>query len=78
MENKIREFTHIDNKQSDDIVACFSYHHPFFGSAILKGHLESLGIHLPRQRVQESLKRVDVLNILTWYVNCIVFIFVHN
>ncbi|PBK91229.1 hypothetical protein ARMGADRAFT_883414, partial [Armillaria gallica] len=28
------------------------------------GHLEAKGIHLPRERVQESLRRVDAIGVL--------------
>ncbi|KAF8992864.1 hypothetical protein BDZ89DRAFT_900677, partial [Hymenopellis radicata] len=60
-----REFTIISDDDLDDVVAQFSLNHPFTGSGILRGHLESLDIHLPIKRIQESLKRVDVLGVLT-------------
>lgn len=63
-----REFTVILNDDLDELVSQFSVNHPFTGSEILRGHLESLGIHLPRRRVQESLRRVDVLGVLSRFV----------
>ena len=60
-----REFTEISDDALDEIVSEFSSKHPFSGSGILRGFLESLDIHLPRKRVQESLKRVDTLGVLS-------------
>lgn len=57
-------WTDIDDERLDDIVAKISEEHPFSGSTIVHGHLESRGIHLPRLRVQESLRRVDALGVL--------------
>jgi len=46
-----REFTGITDAALDEIVAQISLAHPFVGSVIVSGHLESRGIHLPRLRV---------------------------
>jgi hypothetical protein len=59
-----REFTEITDEALDEIVAEISLFHPFVGSVIVSGHLESRGIHLPRLRVQDSLRRVDEIGVL--------------
>lgn len=59
-----RAFTEIDDGSLDEIVAEISLARPFVGSVIVSGHLESRGIHLPRLRVQDSLRRVDEMGVL--------------
>jgi hypothetical protein len=59
-----REFTDIGDDALDEIVAEISLSHPFVGSVIVSGHLEARGIHLPRLRVQDSLRRVDEFGVL--------------
>lgn len=63
------EFTQIDDATLDEIVAEISLSHPFVGSVIVGGHLEARGIHLPRLRVQNSLRRVDEIGVLVRYAN---------
>lgn len=58
--------TVISDDELDERVAQISLAHPFSGSTIIKGHLESQNIHLPQWRVQESLKCVDAIRVLTW------------
>lgn len=41
-----------------------SLKHPFAGSSIILGHLEGEGIHLPAERIQESVRRVDAMGVL--------------
>ncbi|KAK0241038.1 hypothetical protein EDD85DRAFT_726852, partial [Armillaria nabsnona] len=55
------EFTAISDAELDDVIAEISLAHPFIGSVIILGHLEAKGIHLPHERVQESLRRVDAI-----------------
>lgn len=62
------EFTEITDDDLDDVIAEISLQHPFDGSGIMRGHLQSRGINLPILRVQESLKRVDPLGVLSRYV----------
>lgn len=59
-----REFTEISDDDLDELVAEISLSHPFIGSAIVQGHLETRNVHVPRLRVQESLKRVDAVGVL--------------
>lgn len=68
-----KPFTEMDDDELDEQVSAISLLHPFAGSAIVTGHLEGKGIHLPVQRVQESLRRVDALGVLVRWVNCLVF-----
>jgi len=59
-----REFTEISDEDLDELVAEISLKHPFVGSAIVHGHLEAQQVHVPRLRVQESLRRVDAIGVL--------------
>jgi hypothetical protein len=59
-----RPFTDISDDDLDEHVSAISLAHPFAGSAIIMGHLEAINIHLPSERVQESVKRVDALGVL--------------
>ncbi|KAK7002035.1 Integrase catalytic domain-containing protein [Favolaschia claudopus] len=59
-----RIFTAISDEALDEVVSEISLAHPFVGSVIVAGHLESRGIHLPRLRVQDSLRRVDEIGVL--------------
>lgn len=56
-------FTEISDDDLDAIVSGISARHPLAGSAIMLGHLEAQGIHVPVLRVQESLRRVDGLGV---------------
>ncbi|KAJ7302742.1 hypothetical protein DFH08DRAFT_904824, partial [Mycena albidolilacea] len=59
-----REWTEISDLALDERVAEISLLHPFSGSAIISGHLEARSIHVPRKRVQDSLRRVDEIGVL--------------
>ncbi|KAK6997242.1 Integrase catalytic domain-containing protein [Favolaschia claudopus] len=59
-----RLFTVISDEDLDENVASISLLHPFAGSNIMSGHLESRNIHVPIRRVQESLWRVDAIGVL--------------
>jgi hypothetical protein len=59
-----REFTEISDEDLDELVAEILLKHPFVGSAIVHGHLEAQQVHVPRLRVQESLRRVDAIGVL--------------
>lgn len=57
-------FTDILDDDLDEHVSAISLAHPFAGSAIIMGHLEAINTHLPSERVQESVKRVDAIEVL--------------
>ncbi len=59
-----REHTQIADDDLDDIVAEISLMHPFSGSSMVMGLLESRKIHIPRKRVQDSIRRVDAIGVL--------------
>ncbi|KAF7366208.1 Integrase catalytic domain-containing protein [Mycena venus] len=59
-----RPFTEITDDALDEHVEGISLKHPLAGSSILMGHLEAMGIHLPSERVQDSLWRVDALGVI--------------
>jgi predicted DNA-binding protein (UPF0251 family) len=60
-----KEWTTISDADLDTLVRPFCREHPFSGSAIVLGHLEGQNIHVPRPRVQQSLKRVDPYGVLS-------------
>jgi hypothetical protein len=57
-------FTPISDEELDEVVSEISLEHPFIGSSIMAGHLESREIHIPMKRVQDSLRRVDSIGVL--------------
>jgi hypothetical protein len=59
-----KAWSDITDDDLDEKVAEISLAHPFVGSAIVQGHLEGQGVHIPRLRVQESLQRVDRIGVL--------------
>jgi len=63
------EFTDICDDDLDEIVARISISHPFAGSLIVDGHLKAKGIHVARERVRETLRRVDGLGTMARYVS---------
>lgn len=61
-------FTEISDEDLDEHISSIPLEHPFVGSSIMMGHLEAKGIHLPSERIQESLRRVDALGVLVRYI----------
>lgn len=68
-------YSDISDDDLDELVAEISLSHPFDGAGIIRGHLLTRGHRLPMLRVQESLKRVDPIGVLTRYVTSLVFTF---
>lgn len=64
MSSSRKEFTTISDEQLDERVSEISLKHLFAGSSIILGHLEGEGIHLPAERIQESVRRVDAMGVL--------------
>ncbi len=61
-------FTQMSNEDLDDLVSEMTLNFPFVGIQIIQGHLEARGIHLPYNRIWESLHRVDKAGLLMRYV----------
>ena len=61
-------YSDITDDDLDDVVQEICTSHPFTGSAVVHGHLETRGIHVQRSRVQASLRRVDPFGVLIRYV----------
>ncbi|KAG8975760.1 hypothetical protein FRB90_009420 [Tulasnella sp. 427] len=57
-------FTEITDDDLNETIAEIILAHPFIGGAIVHGHLESQGVHVPRRRVTESLQRIDSVGVL--------------
>ncbi|GBC47749.2 uncharacterized protein LOC109586461 [Rhizophagus irregularis DAOM 181602=DAOM 197198] len=60
----LASYTEITNEQLDDLIRDLRAEHPFFGQVLLMGSLCSLGIRIPRQRLRESLQRIDTFGVL--------------
>lgn len=60
-----QEYSDISDDALDELVAEISLSHPFDGAGIIRGHLQTRGFRLSMRRVQESLKRVDPIGVLT-------------
>ncbi|XP_076843075.1 uncharacterized protein LOC143487790 [Brachyhypopomus gauderio] len=56
--------TPMDNKDLDETVAQILQHHPNCGYRMMVGYLNAQGIRIQRQRVQESMWRVDPHGVL--------------
>lgn len=61
------EHTDISDDNLDTLVMEISQSHPFSGIAIIDGHLKGRGFFVPRERIQESLRRVDPMGVLLRY-----------
>jgi hypothetical protein len=59
-----KEFSDVSDEDLDALVCAISLEHPLSGRQIVKGHLESLGLHLSDTRVMASLQRVDPIGVL--------------
>lgn len=59
-----RLHTAISDEELDRLVQQIHEEHPFVGCRIVKGHLESRGVHVARLRIQDSLRRVDAIGVL--------------
>ncbi|KAJ7652771.1 hypothetical protein DFH06DRAFT_1418395 [Mycena polygramma] len=62
-----KEWSELTDEELDEIVSEISLAHPFVGTTVVLGHLEARQLHLPRARVQESLRRVDRVGVLVRY-----------
>ena len=52
-------FTHISDVDLDQVIGDFNSLHPHSGERIIRGHLRSNNIHVQRERIRQSLRRVD-------------------
>lgn len=55
----LRKYTEISESELQGVIRDFKSQFPHAGEAIVKGHLESKGIHVQRQRVRESIWEVS-------------------
>ncbi len=62
-------YTNVTDVQLNNIVRGLRNEHPFFGQVLLMGSLRSLGIRIPRQRLRDSLQRVDTFGVLNRWSN---------
>lgn len=57
-------FTDVSDRELDAAVRDFRSRHPHCGQVITHGYLNSVGIHVQRYRVRESIARIDPLGSL--------------
>jgi hypothetical protein len=67
----LANYMNITDEQLDNIVKDLRAEHPFFGQVLLMGSIRSLGIRIPRQRLRDSLQRIDTFGILNRWSNII-------
>lgn len=67
----LANYMNITDEQLDNIVKGLRAEHPFFGQVLLMGSIRSLGIRIPRQRLRDSLQRIDTFGILNRWSNII-------
>lgn len=59
------EHTAITDEELDAKITEIAHDHPFIGSSIAMGHLQSRwNIHVPIKHVQDSFRRVDACGVL--------------
>lgn len=58
-----RKYTYIIDSQLDEVVAQICTSFPRCGEKMMRSRLEAQGIHVQRERVRQSLRRVDPLGI---------------
>ncbi|KAJ8093926.1 hypothetical protein PM082_009804 [Marasmius tenuissimus] len=64
-------YDNISDDELDELIASISLLHPLAGSVIVRGHLEAHGFRVPPLRIQESLRRVDAIEVFVRWSGCI-------
>ena len=64
-------YANISDNELDNLVKELRYHQPFSGQIILMGILKSRGIRIHRQRLRDSLHRVDSFGMINRWANII-------
>nr|CAG8546404.1 9551_t:CDS:2 [Entrophospora candida] len=67
----IGEYTQLTNEQIDGVVRIIRQEQPFSGQNIIMGTLRSLGIKIHRQRLRDSLYRIDSFRIINHWAHII-------
>ena len=55
----MRSFTDVTNPEVDEMVREFKVNFPNSGEAVLRGYLESRGVHIQRERVRQAVWRIN-------------------
>jgi predicted DNA-binding protein (UPF0251 family) len=58
------DWTVISDEDLDRVVSSVSELHPFAGQKVMQGHLSAAGIKVSRDRIQDSLRRVDAIGVI--------------
>ncbi len=64
-------YTDITDNELDDLMKELRYHQPFAGQIILMGILKSKGFRIHRQRLRDSLHRIDSFGMMNRWANII-------
>jgi hypothetical protein len=67
----LSNYTNMTDEQLDNMIKNLRAEHPFFGQVLLMGALHALGIRISRQRLRDSLQRVDTFGVLNRWSNII-------
>lgn len=71
IEDTIPPHSTISDNALDIIVKRIKYEQPFYGQVMMMGALKSEGIHITRQRLRDSIQRVDALGTVNRRMNII-------
>ena len=61
--------TDISDFDLDTVLRSLNNRFPHSGLSIIRGHLESLDLHVQRRRIIEALHRIDPLRSQRWHTN---------
>jgi hypothetical protein len=64
-------YTNISDNELDELLKELRYHQPFAGQIILMGILRARGIRIHRQRLRDSLHRIDSFGMINRWANII-------
>src|SRR5437763_5956082 len=71
LQDTIQSYSTLSNNELDDVVKQVKQENPFFGQAMTMGALRSRGIRITRNRLRESIHRVDAFGAVTRWTQII-------
>lgn len=69
LQDTIQPYTDLTDDELDEIVKQLKLENPFFGQTMMMGAVCSRGIRVTRQRLRDSIQRVDALGTITCRIN---------
>lgn len=58
-----QQFLEINESDLIELITDVAQRHPLSGSVVVQGHLEALGVHVLRERIRESLRKIDAIGV---------------